>query len=59
LNGQKTDKGSYVIDSVLAGSKFMVVTGKLNLFGVAPATVTTYLNSTAIKDSSNISVASS
>ncbi len=46
INGQKTDNGFY-IDPVIAGNKYMVVTGSLNLFGVAPATVSTYLTKTA------------
>ena len=42
INGAKTDNG-YYIDPLIAGNKYMVVTGSLNLYGIAPETVTTYL----------------
>ena len=42
INGQKTDYGQ-VIDPIIAGNKFMVVTGILNIHGNAPASVSTYL----------------
>lgn len=38
VNNTKTDNGWY-IDPLVAGNKYIVVTGILNLFGVSPATV--------------------
>jgi len=58
LNGNKGDKGS-VVDPVVAGNKLFVVTGTLNLFGVRPSTVTTYLKQTALANSNIIWVGSS
>ena len=58
INGLKTDNGFY-IDPVIAGNKYMVVTGSLNLFGVAPATVSTYLTKTAFAGDSTLYVAGS
>ena len=55
LNGQKNGNGFY-IDPVIAGNKYMVVTGTLNLFGVAPNTVTSFLTKTALKGDSSIYV---
>ncbi len=55
INGQKTDNG-YYIDPVIAGNKYMVVSGTLNLYGVAPATVTTFLTKTAFKGDTTIYV---
>ncbi len=45
-----------MIDPFLAGTKFMVVSGKLNLYGIVPPSVTTYLNATAFKATNTISV---
>ena len=42
INNTKTDKGWY-IDPLVAGNKYIVVTGTLNLYGVSPATVQTSL----------------
>lgn len=58
LNGKKSDIGS-VVDPIVAGSKMFVVTGTLNLFGVRPSTVTTYLKQTALANSNTIFVSSS
>ena len=58
INGKKNDAGFY-IDPLLAANKFMAVTGQLNLYGVAPTTVSTYLTQTAAKNSSTLFVASS
>lgn len=58
LNGAKTDNGYYV-DPVVAGNKYMVVTGILNLYGPVPDTVNTYLTQPAGSGSSTIAVASS
>lgn len=57
INGAKTDNGFYV-DPVLAGNKFMVVSGSLQLYGSPPATTTTYLTQTVLSGSDTISVAS-
>jgi len=58
LNGAKTDNGFY-IDPIIAGNKYMVVTGSLNLYGNAPSTVSTYLTKTAFKGDRAIYVSSS
>ena len=58
VNGQRTDNG-YYIDPILAGNKHMVVTGTLNIHGVAPATTITYLTQTTASGSDIIKVASS
>ncbi len=42
INNTKTDKG-WFIDELIAGNKYIVVTGILNLYGVSPATVQTSL----------------
>ncbi len=42
LNGVKNGRGFY-IDPIVAGNKYMVVTGSLNLYGTPPSTVNTYL----------------
>ena len=55
LNSRKNDYG-YYIDPILAGNKHMVVTGTLNLHGVAPSTVTTYLTQTAMRGDISIFV---
>ena len=41
---------------MIAGNNYMVVTGTLNLFGVAPNTVTSFLTKTALKGDSSIYV---
>jgi hypothetical protein len=58
INGLKQDAG-YVIDPIVAGNKFFVVTGSLNLYGIAPRTITTYLTQIASKGSLTIYVAAS
>ena len=55
VNGNKHDAG-YYIDPILAGNKHMVVSGTLNIHGVAPPTVHTYLKSTAMSGDSTITV---
>jgi hypothetical protein len=55
LNGNKSDPG-YVIDAGYEGSKFLVVTGGLNLYGVSPATVATKLTATAVPGDTTFSV---
>ena len=55
VNGLKTDNGFY-IDPMIAGNKYMVVTGTLNLYGVAPSTVTSFLTKTAFKGDTSIFV---
>lgn len=58
INGNKNDTGYYV-DSILAANKFLVVTGQLNLYGVAPASVSTFLTQSSLKGSSTIFVENS
>ena len=58
INGQKTDNGFYV-DPIIAGNKYMVITGSLNLNGIAPTTVSTVLTKTAFKGEKVINVAAS
>ena len=58
INGNRHDAG-HIVDPLLAANKFMVVSGQLSLYGVAPATVSTYLTQTAAKNSSTLFVASS
>lgn len=55
LNGQKRDAG-YVFDPSLVGNKIFVVTGKLNLYGVAPATVAAKLTKIANAGDTSITV---
>ena len=55
LNGGKFDK-TYTVDPTISVSKYMVVTGTLNLFGIVPATVTTKLSSGAQPGDTTISV---
>lgn len=43
VNNTKEDRGWY-IDPLVAGNKYIIVTGSLNLYGVAPSTVQTSLN---------------
>jgi hypothetical protein len=42
-NGNKSDSGYYYIDPVVAGNKYLVVTGRLNLYGNPPSAATTHL----------------
>lgn len=58
INGQKTDTG-YTIDPIVAGNKFMVVTGILNLHGNAPGSTITTLSQPARAGATTISVSSS
>lgn len=54
----KEDHGWY-IDPLIAGNKYVVVTGSLNLYGIAPTTVTTSLTATALAGDTLLFVASS
>lgn len=58
ISNTKEDHGWY-IDPLVAGNKYIIVTGSLNLFGVAPTTVTTTLTAPASKGDKVINVASS
>jgi hypothetical protein len=58
LNGFK-NLNEFYIDPIVAGNKYLVVTGSLNLHGVTPGTVQTVLTQTAVSGSSTISVDSS
>lgn len=58
VNGAKTDNGFYV-DPIVAGNKYLVVTGILNLYGPVPDSINTYLTAPAAAGSSTIKVASS
>jgi len=58
INGNKADNG-YYIDPIVAGNKYFVITGSLNLNGVAPTTVTTVLTKTAFIGDKVINVAAS
>jgi hypothetical protein len=58
VSNTKEDHGWY-IDPLVAGNKYIVVTGSLNLYGMAPETVTTTLTAPASKGDTVISVASS
>lgn len=58
ISNTKEDHGWY-IDPLVAGNKYIIVTGSLNLFGMAPTTVTTFLTASATKGDTVISVASS
>lgn len=53
INGNKNDPG-YVFDDSLVGGKIFVVTGKLNLYGISPATVSTKLIKNALVGESTI-----
>jgi hypothetical protein len=46
VSNTKEDHGWY-IDPLIAGNKYIIVTGSLNLYGVAPDTVTTTLTASA------------
>lgn len=58
VSNTKEDPGWY-IDPLVAGNKYIVVTGSLNLYGVAPTTVTTTLTAPASMGDQVINVASS
>ena len=55
LNGIKNDPG-YTFDPTLQGTKIIVVTGKLALYGVYPSTVSTKLVQTAFKGNKTLVV---
>jgi hypothetical protein len=55
LNGAKLDTAR-VIDPLLTGNKFLVVTGSLNLYGSPPSTVIATLTETAFKNSTKVKV---
>ncbi len=57
LNGLKNDPG-YVFDPSLVGNKMFVITGKISLFGVSPATTQTQLTKIANAGDTSITVAS-
>jgi hypothetical protein len=57
LNGNKSDQ-SFVIDPIVAANKYMVVTGELNLYGIAPSTVWTTLTAKAAAGATAMSVGS-
>jgi hypothetical protein len=58
VTNTKEDHGWY-IDPIVAGNKYIIVTGSLNLYGIAPATVTTSLKASAKAGDTSITVASS
>lgn len=58
ISNTKEDHGWY-IDPLVAGNKYIVVTGSLNLYGVAPNTVQTTLNQSAFPGDTSVFVASS
>ena len=58
INGNRSDNGFY-IDPIVAGNKYFVITGSLNLNGISPATVTTVLTQTAFRGDRVINVAAS
>lgn len=55
INGKKLDPG-YVFDAALVGNKLFVVTGKLTLYGVTPATTSAKLTAIASKGTTSITV---
>ncbi len=57
INGIKNDSG-FTVDPLLTGNKMFVVTGKLYLYGNAPATTSTILTSYAVKGSTTINITS-
>ncbi len=57
INGERFDPG-YVFDDSLVGNKIFVVTGKLNLYGISPATVSSKLTQIALAGDSSIHVSS-
>lgn len=58
ISNTKEDHGWY-IDPLVAGNKYIIVTGSLNLYGVAPTTVQTSLTQSAFAGDSMIYVAAS
>ena len=58
VNGNKDDAG-FVIDPLVGGNKFFVVTGILDLYGVAPKSVITPLKQTAASGTKTLFVDSS
>jgi G8 domain len=50
INNTKEDNGWY-IDPLIAGNKFIIITGSLNLYGASPKTVQTSLTQSAIAQS--------
>ena len=58
INNTKEDHG-WFIDEVVAGNKYLVVSGSLNLYGNAPGTVQTFLTQPAKKNDLKIYVKSS
>jgi hypothetical protein len=57
VNGERFDPG-YVFDETLAANKVFVVTGKLNLYGISPATISAKLTKNALVGDSTIQVSS-
>lgn len=57
VNGLKNDPG-YVFDPSLVGNKIFVVTGKISLFGVSPATTQAVLTAIANAGDTSITVSS-
>lgn len=57
INGSKTDL-TFVVNNKTAANKYMVVTGRLGLFGAAPATTQTRLTSKAAASATEITVES-
>jgi hypothetical protein len=57
INGLKNDSG-FTVDPLLTGNKMFVVTGRLNLYGNAPATTSAILTSYAERGMSTINVSS-
>lgn len=55
INNTKEDRGWY-IDPLVAGNKYLIVTGSLNLYGVAPSSVQTSLTEPALAGSKVIKV---
>jgi hypothetical protein len=55
INGSKNST-SYAIDPLTAGNKFMIVTGRLSLYGTPPSTVWTQLTAKATAGATSISV---
>lgn len=58
INNTKQDHG-WFIDEIVAGNKYLVVSGSLNLYGNAPETVKTFLTKSASANDDKIFVKSS
>ena len=58
INNTQDDPG-WVIDPLIAGNKYIAVTGSLNLYGSPPSSVITGLTQTAFANSTLIYVGSS